>query len=242
LLQEKHAELEQFAYVASHDLREPLRMITSYLQLLQRKYGGKLDTDADKFIRYAVDGASRMQNLIADLLSLSRVSTRGKEFGPADCEEVLRQSLENLQIAIQESGAEITHDPLPTVVGDTIQLGQLLQNLLANSIKFRGEQAPRVHVSARQVDGEWQLAVRDNGIGFDPQFTERIFVIFQRLHSAADYPGTGIGLSICNKIVQRHGGRIWAESEPGRGATFHFSLPVRSAPPVDIGQTIPAEP
>lgn len=226
LLLEKHAELEQYAYVASHDLQEPLRMVASYLQLLERRYNDKLDAEAQKYINYAVDGATRMQQLINDLLVLSRVGTRGKEFEPTDCETALDRSLANLRMAIQESGAAVTHDELPTVMADPGQLGQLLQNLISNSIKFRGSESSRVHISAKRRDCEWEFSVQDNGIGFDPQFAERIFAMFQRLHGKTEYPGTGIGLAICKKIVQRHGGRIWARSEPGKGATFFFTVPI----------------
>ncbi len=229
LLLEKHAELEQYAYVASHDLQEPLRMVASYLQLLERRYKEKLDADADKYIGYAVDGATRMQKLIEDLLAFSRVSTRGKDPEPVDCEVALRNALANLRLVVQESGAVITSDPLPTILADPTQLSQLLQNLLANAIKFRGSEPPRIHIAVKPQAGEWEIAVRDNGIGFDPQFSDRIFVIFQRLHGKTEYPGTGIGLSICKKIVQRHGGRIWVDSAPGQGSTFYFTLP--AAPP-----------
>jgi signal transduction histidine kinase len=225
LLLEKNTELEQYAYVASHDLQEPLRMVASYLQLLERRYKGKLDADADKYIGYAVDGAMRMQKLIVDLLAFSRVSTRGKDPEPVDCETALGHSLANLELAIKESGAVITRDPLPTVLVDPTQLSLLLQNLVSNAIKFRGDKPPTIHISARSQDNECEVSVRDDGIGFDPQFSERIFVIFQRLHSKAEYPGTGIGLSICKKIVQRHGGRIWVDSELGKGTTFYFTLP-----------------
>ena len=220
-----NAELQQFAYVASHDLQEPLRMVASYLQLLERRYKGKLDDDADDFINFAVDGATRMQRLINDLLKYSRVSTRGKEFETTDCEAVLEHTLTNLQIAIAESGASVTHDPLPTVMGDEIQLGQLLQNLINNAIKFRNEKLPSVHVSAEQKGKEWTFSVSDNGIGIDPEYVDRIFVIFQRLHSVEEYQGTGIGLSVCRRIVERHGGRIWVESQPGNGSTFYFTIP-----------------
>ncbi len=250
-LTRSNKELEQFAYVASHDLQEPLRMVASYSQLIERRYRGKLDADADEFIAFAVDGANRMQRLINDLLAYSRVSTRGKPFEPTNIETILDQALFNLRTAIQESQAVVTHDPLPTVNADGTQMVQLFQNLIGNAIKFRGEHPPCVHVSARQILDEmdtetrrhgdirsdfiaaprrrvaasWLFTVRDTGIGIAPEYRERIFVIFQRLHSKAEYPGTGIGLAICKRIVERHGGRIWVESEPGKGATFYFTIP-----------------
>jgi PAS domain S-box-containing protein len=226
-LKHSNAELEQFAYVASHDLQEPLRMVSSYMQLLKRRYQGKLDKDADEFIAYAVDGATRMQNLINDLLAFSRVGTRGRPMGLSSCEKVLEEALINLQVAVEESQAIITHDSLPTVFCDQPQLVQLFQNLLANSIKFRGQQRPQIHISAKPEPNEWLFSVSDNGIGLDPKFGERIFEIFQRLHSRTAYPGTGIGLAICKRIVQRHGGRIWVESQSGQGATFYFTLPTK---------------
>lgn len=217
-------ELEQFAYVASHDLQEPLRAVNSYAQLITRKYQGNLDAKADKYLGYITEGATRMQQLINDLLAFSRVGTQGKSLESTDCEAVLRQVLDNLKIAIAENHALITHDPLPTVIGDEIQLIQLLQNLIGNAIKFRREELPQVHISARQRDKEWVFCVRDNGIGIEPEYFERIFTIFQRLHSKSEYPGTGIGLAVCKKIVERHGGRIWVESAPGEGTIFYFTL------------------
>ena len=224
-LARSNRELEQFAYVASHDLQEPLRMVTSYVQLLARRYKGKLDSDADEFIAFAENGAIRMWRLINDLLTYSRVGAWGKELEPVDCETVLNQSLDNLKVAIEENGAVVTHDPLPTVMADHPQLVQLFQNLIGNAIKFRGSEPPRIHVSASRNGNGWTFSVCDNGIGIAPEYAKRIFVIFQRLHSRKEYPGTGIGLAICQKIVERHGGRIWVESEVGKGATFYFILP-----------------
>ena len=232
-LERSNKELEQFAYVASHDLQEPLRMVSSYTQLLARRYQDKLDADANDFINFAVDGANRMQRLINDLLAYSRVGTRGKPFETTYCEVVIDQALDNLRLAIEKSGAVITHDPLPTVMADDAQLAQLFQNLIGNAIKFHGDQPPRIHVSAQktsevsETSEVWQFSVRDNGIGIDPQYYERIFVIFQRLHGKEEYPGTGIGLAVCKRIVERHGGRIWVESEPGEGSTFYFTIPTR---------------
>jgi PAS domain S-box-containing protein len=222
-------ELEQFAYVASHDLQEPLRMVASYTQLLAKRYKGKLDKDADEYIHFAVDGAKRMQGLIQDLLAYSRVGTKGKDFTPTDCEAVLARTLKSLELAAQEAVATITHDSLPTVMADETQLGQLFQNLIGNAIKYRNGNAPRVHVACKAENGHWQFSVHDNGIGIDPQYAERVFVIFQRLHTRDEYEGTGIGLAVCKKIIERHGGKIWLESEPGQGSTFYFTLPRHSA-------------
>ena len=200
-------------------------MVTSYTQLLAKRYQGRLDSDADEFISYAVDGGARMQMLISDLLEYSRVDTRSREFEPTDCEVVVDGVLNNLRGAIEESDAVVTHDPLPTVRADASQLGQLLQNLIGNAVKYRNERTPEVHIGAEQEDGDWRFSVRDNGIGIDPQYHDRIFAIFQRLHTKGEYPGTGIGLAICKKIVERHGGRIWVESEPGESATFNLTIP-----------------
>ncbi len=227
-LTRSNEELQHFAYVASHDLQEPLRMVKSYLQLLERRYQGQLDEDADEFIAFAVDGAERMRILINDLLQYSRVATHGKPFAPTDCATVLDHALANLKVAIEESGAVVTHDSLPTVLADDVQLTQLLQNLIGNAIKFRKQETPpKAHVGVARKGGEWLFSVQDNGMGIEPQYFDRIFQIFQRLHSPDEYPGTGIGLAICKKIVERHGGRIWVESQPGQGSTFYFTIPDR---------------
>jgi signal transduction histidine kinase len=230
-LKRSNEDLEQFAYVASHDLQEPLRMIQNYLQLLRRRYQDRLDTNADEFITFALDGGKRMQQLIHDLLTYSRVDTHGKEFVPTDLEAVMANALANLKVAIDEAGATITHDPLPTLRGDEVQLTQLFQNLIGNAVKFRGEAPPKVHVAAQRADKEWEFSVCDNGIGIAEQDFQRIFVVFQRLHSREKYPGTGIGLSVCKKIVERHGGRIWVESRLGKGTVFYFTLPATHPTP-----------
>jgi PAS domain S-box-containing protein len=242
-LERSNRELEQFGYVISHDLREPLRMVSSFLRLLEQRYGDQLDAKGKEFIDYAVDGAERMQDMIRALLNLSRVETRGEPLAPVDCEVVLKRTLNALQRTIKENEAEITHDPLPTVMADQAQLGQIFQNLIANAIKFRKEdEAPRVHISAsptpqptsRTGEREWVFSVEDNGIGLDPNQANRIFQVFQRLHTEEEYPGLGLGLALCKRIVERHGGRIWVESEPGAGSTFYFTLEAkRDGLPVD---------
>ena len=218
-------DLRQFAYVASHDLQEPLRNVATSLQLLEKEYKNKLGPDADQYIDYAVEGAVRMKALILDLLEYSRVATKGKPPDWIDSKQVLDSTLNRLHSAIAETGAVITHDPLPTIFGDDTQLLQVFQNLIQNAIKFRSNEPPRIHVSAAKNDGEWTFSVKDNGIGIESRYLDRIFVIFQRLHKRSEYDGTGMGLAIAKKVVERHGGRIWAESEPGVGTTFYFTLP-----------------
>jgi PAS domain S-box-containing protein len=227
-LSRSNTELEQFAYVASHDLQEPLRMVSSYVQLLSRRYKDKLDSDADDFIGFAVDGAARMQVLINDLLTYSRVGTQGRPFEPTDCNNIIRRVIDDLTGIIGDAGATVVYDDLPTINCDATQLGQLFQNLVANALKFRSEDPPRVHISSNLYgegkDNDWVFSVRDNGIGIAPDYFEQIFLIFQRLHNRSEYAGTGIGLAVCKKIVERHGGRIWVDSEHGKGSTFHFTL------------------
>jgi signal transduction histidine kinase len=225
-----NADLERFAYVASHDLQEPLRMVSAYVDLLARRYEGKLDKDADEYIRFAVDGASRMRLLISDLLSYSRTGMQAPRIAPTDFEKVLEAALDNLRILREESAAEIVHEPLPVVPGDEAGLVLVLQNLLGNAIKFRQpNRPPRVRVAATRHGDEWRFVVEDNGIGFDGQYADRIFEIFQRLHSGSAYPGTGIGLAISKRIIEAHGGRMWAESTEGAGSKFWFSLPATEA-------------
>ncbi|MBN1674503.1 MAG: PAS domain S-box protein [Kiritimatiellae bacterium] len=224
-LARSNAELQQFAYVASHDLQEPLRMVASFVQLLERRFKGQIDPEADEWIGFAVDGVKRMQRLINDLLEYSRVGTRGKEFEPVDFRMVVERVLVNLKATIEDNKAKVDCGELPVVYGDDLQLCQLLQNLIGNAIKFHGDTPPEVRISAQRGQDEWIFCVRDNGVGIDPQYKERIFVIFQRLHSRNQYQGTGIGLAICKKIVERHGGRIWVDSEPGKGSSFCFSIP-----------------
>jgi PAS domain S-box-containing protein len=224
-LTRSNEELQQFAYVASHDLQEPLRMVASYTQLLERRYRDKLDGDAKEFMEFIVDGAARMKQLIEDLLAFSRVGTRAREFREVDSGAALAKALSNLRAAQEASGAVVSHDPMPGVIADASQLTQVFQNLIGNAMKFRGAEPPRIHVGAETRDQVWVFTVKDNCIGLDPQYSDRIFMMFQRLHNKAEYPGTGIGLAICKKIVDRHGGRIWVVSQPGEGSTFGFTLP-----------------
>jgi PAS domain S-box-containing protein len=223
-LNRSNEELGQFAYIASHDLQEPLRMVASYTQLLSRRYKGKLDSDADEFIAFAVDGAGRMQRLIQDLLAYSRVGTQGSNLLDISSEEALQLALLNLRGAIKESGALVTHDPLPAVLADEMQLTQLFQNLVGNAIKYQGPGVPKVHITAGSSGEKWTFSVQDNGLGIEPQYFERIFGMFQRLHKREEFAGTGIGLAICKKIVEQHGGSISVESQPGQGSTFRFAL------------------
>jgi len=223
-LQRSNEELQQFAYIVSHDLQEPLRAVANYVSLLAERYRGQLDADADEMIGFAVDGATRMQAQIKGLLTYAWVGNKELERTPTNCEDVLACVLRDLQVTIEDSGAVLTHDPLPTVQVETNQFALLLQNLISNAIKFRGEVPPMIHLSARQDGSTWVFSVCDNGIGIDPRHAERIFHIFQRLHTRAEYPGTGIGLTVCKKIVERHGGRIWVESTPGEGSTFYFTI------------------
>ncbi|MCA9917514.1 MAG: PAS domain S-box protein [Anaerolineales bacterium] len=229
LLQASNADLAQFAYVASHDLQEPLRMITAYLQLLVSTNRGKLDEESQEFIDFALDGANRMRQLITDLLAYSRVGRQNESFNQVDLDQTLAQVRRNLEIQIEENEVTLTHDPLPTIFADKTQMLQLLQNLISNAIKFKSPKDPHIHLSAKQENAQWIISVSDNGIGIDPQFSERIFTIFQRLHTPDEYPGTGIGLALCKKIVQKHGGDIWVDSAPDAGATFSFSIPAQVA-------------
>lgn len=224
-LRRSNEELQKFAYVASHDLQEPLRMVTSYLQLIENRYSDRLDDDAREFIYYAVDGAARMKSLISALLTYSRVETSEREFKPVETEQALQLALKNLQLAIEDSQATVTYQDLPCIKADEVQMTQLFQNLISNALKFRSEAPPQISISAKREKDEWVFAVKDNGIGIEQEYLDRIFVIFQRLHTKEKYPGTGIGLSVCKKVVERHGGSIWVESEPGHGANFYFTIP-----------------
>ena len=229
-LMRSNDELAQFAYVASHDLQEPLRMVASFLQLIEKRYTDALDADGKKFIAFAVDGAKRMQALIQDLLCLSRIQSRARPGELTDCAKVFRDVMTDLQFAIAEADATITCDTLPVLMADSIQMGQLLQNLVANALKFRSRDPVRIHVGAVRGENEWEFSASDNSIGIEPQFFDRIFGIFQRLHSGNEFTGTGIGLAICKKIVERHGGRIWLESKPGQGSKFFFTIPDKKPP------------
>jgi signal transduction histidine kinase len=224
-LARSNSDLEQFAYVASHDLQEPLRMVTAYTQLLGERYRGRLDDNADKFIGYASEGAQRMQILIQDLLAFSRIGRNSATSVSVDCNAVMAEVLLGLAPAILESGASVTHGELPTVWADRTQVAQLFQNLIANAIKFRGDQRPVISMQAEKADQQTLFSVSDNGIGIAPEYTQNIFVVFQRLHARSEYPGNGIGLAICKKIVERYGGRIWVESQSGSGSTFKFTMP-----------------
>ena len=224
-LARSNAELEQFAYVASHDLQEPLRTVASFAELLERKHGEPLAPEAKKCLTHIMNGVSRMRDLINDLLEYSRLNQDSKQFQKVDFQNVLETVLSDLDKAVQETGAQVTHDALPTVTGDRTQLVILLQNLISNALKFYNETPPNVHISANKNQGQWIFSVRDNGIGIDPQYLERAFVIFQRLHKKEGYPGTGMGLAICKKVAEHHGGKIWVESSIGKGSTFYFSLP-----------------
>jgi signal transduction histidine kinase len=224
-LERSNRELQQFAYVASHDLKEPLRLVESYVQLLVKRYRGQLDDKADVFMGFILEGTNRMQKLINDVLLYSRVEARAKQLKSVDADSVLERVRLGLRLDIESSGAVVSNDLLPTVLVDETQIYQLFHNLVANALKYRGEEPPEIHVSARYEESDWLFAVRDNGIGFDPKYAERIFLMFQRLHGRDDYDGTGIGLALCQRIVERHGGRIWAESEEGKGSTFYFTIP-----------------
>jgi light-regulated signal transduction histidine kinase (bacteriophytochrome) len=229
-LARSNRDLEQFAYVASHDLQEPLRMVATYTQLLAERYRGKLDENADKYIHYAVDGALRMQTLVHDLLAFSRVGSKGTDLKLTDCNAVVEAALKNLHVAVQESGAQLIRSNLPSVMADSSQLTQVFQNLLGNAIKFRAAVPLVIRIRGELVAREWIFSVADNGIGIAPEQAEIIFVIFKRLHTCTEYPGSGIGLAICKKIVEQHGGRIWVESEPGQGSTFKFTIPASGKP------------
>ena len=222
-----NAELEQFAYIASHDLQEPLRAVAGMVQLLQKRYEGQLDERADEYIKHAVDAAARMQSLIQALLSYSRAQRDNQPMEQVDAGTSLQLALKNLDTSIRDNHAVITADALPRVHANPAQLTQLFQNLIGNAIKFRRDVEPQIHISATKLTDAWQFSVRDNGIGIEPQYFERIFMIFQRLHTQREFSGTGIGLALCKKIIERHGGRIWVESEPEHGSVFHFTLPLR---------------
>ena len=240
-LKRSNEDLERFAYVISHDLQEPLRAVTSYAQLLARSYGDKLDEKARKYIEHISSGAERMRVLINGLLELSRLSTEPPKLREIDCGRILEQVLASLEVLRTETGARVTHDPMPRVMGNAVRLTQLFLNLIGNGLKYHGEQPPHVHVGARQEGQEWVFSIADNGIGIEQKYLDAIFVMFKRLHSREEYPGAGIGLAVVKKIVELHGGRIWAESEPGKGSTFFFTLPAVETPPNETSET-PAQP
>ena len=225
-LSKSNSELQQFAYVASHDLQEPLRMVISYLTLLNKRYSDRLDADGQEYVRYAVDGGKRMKELIDDLLAYSRVDAGGKQFVQVEMNSLVSKTLLHLKVPIGENNATIVVDQLPIVNADESQITQVMQNLIANAIKFRGNARPEIHITATIGPEEWIFSVKDNGIGMDMKYSEKIFQMFQRLHTKEEYPGTGVGLAIAKKIVERHGGRIWVESEEGKGATFSFTVPI----------------
>jgi len=224
-LERSNRDLQHFAYVASHDMQEPLRMVSSYMSLIEKRYRDKLDEDGKTFMDYAVDGARRMQEMIQSLLAFSRIQSQGRPLVETDCEDVLARVLANLSVSIMENDVTLSHDPLPVLKADSIQLVQLFQNLVSNAIKYRGSEPPCIHIAAERDNGFWRFAISDNGIGIDPQYYERIFIMFQRLHSRSEYDGAGIGLALCQRIIERHGGKIWLESEPGQGSMFYFTLP-----------------
>ena len=229
-LQQSNLDLQQFAYVASHDLQEPLRTIATFCDLLHQHYGGKLDAEGDQWLMFVIDGARRMQALVQALLAYARLESRVQTWEDVSCDQIHDDAVTNLRSAIVEAGGEVTRDALPIVRGDASQLAQLFQNLLSNALKFRGSQPVKIHVSAAEQEGVHVFSVRDNGLGIDPRHHERVFELFKRLHPADRYPGAGMGLSLCRKVVLRHGGRIWVESELGRGSTFYFTIPVEGAP------------
>ena len=228
-LERSNRELEQFAYAASHDMQAPLRHIQGFCELLQRRYQGKLDKEADEFIDYIVKSVRHMQALVSDLLNFSRAGTQQLKLESTDFNDVVQHARENLDTVIQDSGGQVTFDPLPTISADRTQMVQLLQNLISNGIKYHGDAAPRVHLSAKVQKRQVRFSVRDNGIGIEPAYTEEIFKIFTRLHGESEYPGTGIGLATCEKIVDRHGGKLWVESQPGQGSVFYFTIPTDGA-------------